>query len=142
MSTHEHRQSFDFLIFGTDPLTACRVVGNEDRGRQLILPQVDHPEGCVRTRLLTPRDLQQLFPFSGGNIDHTMLVGGQTYFDRTHSDDPETDFYRFGDLGNTYLCGAGTWGVFSHSSALLNRKRIIGLLPIRSCEMLALRRRV
>ncbi len=26
----EHRQRFDFLIFGTDPLTACRLVGNED----------------------------------------------------------------------------------------------------------------
>ncbi|MCH7869303.1 MAG: NAD(P)/FAD-dependent oxidoreductase [Myxococcales bacterium] len=30
----EHRKDFDFLIFGTDPLTACRLVGNEDQVAQ------------------------------------------------------------------------------------------------------------
>ena len=67
------------------------------------------------TRLLTPRDLQQLFHFPGGNIDHTVLVGGQTYFDRTYSDHPTTNFYRFGDLDNIYMCGAGTYPMGSVS---------------------------
>ena len=70
---------------------------------------IDNPEDCVWTRLLMPRDLQQLFLFPEGNLDHTMLTGGQTYFDRTYSSDPENGFYRFGDLDNVFLCGSGTY---------------------------------
>ncbi len=81
----------------------------EDQVRQEILAHIENPQDCVWTRLLTPRDLQQLFHFPGGNLDHTMLVGGQTFFDRTYADDPATDFYRFGDLDNVYLCGSGTY---------------------------------
>lgn len=81
----------------------------EDQVRQEILAHLENPQDCVWTRLLTPRDLQQLFHFPGGNLDHTMLVGGQTFFDRTYADDPATDFYRFGDLDNIYLCGSGTY---------------------------------
>lgn len=76
---------------------------------ETLFDYIDNPEDCVWTRLLTPRDLQQLFHFPGGNLDHTMLVGGQTYFDRTYADDPATGFYRFGDLDNVYLCGSGTY---------------------------------
>ena len=56
-----------------------------------------------------PKDLQQLFLFPEGNLDHTMLTGGQTYFDRTYSDDPAASFYRFGSIANAYLCGSGTY---------------------------------
>ena len=70
---------------------------------------MENPEDGVWTRLLTPKDLQQLFQFPGGNLDHTMLVGGQTYFDRHYSADPGQHFYRFGDLQNIYLCGSGTY---------------------------------
>jgi phytoene dehydrogenase-like protein len=42
-------------------------------------------------------------------IDNTMLVGGQTFFDRNYAADPATDFYRFGELDNVYLCGSGTY---------------------------------
>ena len=87
----------------------------EEQIRQHILSQVVNPEDCVWTRLLTPRDLQQLFHFPEGNIDHTVLVGGQTYFDRTYSDAPATHFYRFGDLDNVYMCGAGTYPMGSVS---------------------------
>ena len=81
----------------------------EDQVKQEILEYIDNPQDCVWTRLLTPRDLQQLFHFPGGNLDHTMLVGGQTFFDRNYADDPTTDFYRFGNLDNVYLCGSGTY---------------------------------
>jgi phytoene dehydrogenase-like protein len=81
----------------------------ENQVREQLLEHVENPQDCVWSRLLTPRDLQQLFYFPGGNIDHTMLIGGQTYFDRTYSDDPATNFYRFGDLDNVYLCGSGTY---------------------------------
>ena len=38
-----------------------------------------------------------------------MLIGGQTFSDRTYSDDPATEFYRFADRKDVYLCGAGTY---------------------------------
>jgi len=68
-----------------------------------------NPEDCVWSRLLTPKDLQQLFLFPGGNIDHTMLVGGQTFADRQFAQDPDAHFYRFGHWPNLAYCGAGAY---------------------------------
>ncbi len=81
----------------------------EKQAREKVLQHVKNPQDCVWTRLLTPRDLQELFYFPGGNIDHTLLTGGQTYFDRNFSSDPKNHFYRFADKENVYLCGAGTY---------------------------------
>jgi phytoene dehydrogenase-like protein len=53
--------------------------------------------------------MQQLFLFPGGNLDHTMLVGGQTFFDRRHTAEPETRFYAFGSAPNVSYCGAGAY---------------------------------
>lgn len=77
--------------------------------KNTLLEKVENPEDCVWTRLLMPKDLQDVFLFPGGNVDHTMLTGGQTYFDRNYSADPATAFYRFGDLENVYVCGSGTY---------------------------------
>jgi phytoene dehydrogenase-like protein len=74
-----------------------------------LFAHVVNPEDCVWSRLVTPRDLQQLFLFPGGNLDHTMLVGGQTFFDRQFAADPERDFYRFGSWPNLAYCGAGSY---------------------------------
>lgn len=74
-----------------------------------LFPYLANPEDCVWSRLLTPRDLQQLFLFPGGNLDHTMLVGGQTFFDRQFAADPGRDFYRFGAWTNVAYCGAGAY---------------------------------
>ncbi len=74
-----------------------------------LFRHVANPEDCVWSRLLTPRDLQQLFLFPGGNLDHTMLVGGQTFFDRQFAADPARDFYRFGAWPNVSYCGAGAY---------------------------------
>jgi phytoene dehydrogenase-like protein len=74
-----------------------------------VLARVANPEACVWSRLLSPRDLQHLFHFPGGNLDHTMLVGGQTFFDRQFSADPETRFYAFGRWPNVSYCGAGAY---------------------------------
>jgi len=74
-----------------------------------ILSRIANPEDCVWSRLLSPRDLQQLFLFPAGNLDHTMLVGGQTFHDRQFSGDPERRFYAFGGLPNVSYCGAGAY---------------------------------
>jgi len=109
----DHREPFDRLAVFFKNLslgeTGAALPEVEDQVKQMILTHIDNPQDCVWTRLLTPRDLQQLFHFPGGNLDHTMLVGGQTFFDRNYADDPATDFYRFGKLGNVYMCGSGTY---------------------------------
>jgi phytoene dehydrogenase-like protein len=74
-----------------------------------LFPHLQNPEDCVWSRMLTPKDLQQLFLFPGGNIDHTMLIGGQTFADRQFAQDPEQHFYRFGHWANLSYCGAGAY---------------------------------
>ncbi len=81
----------------------------ENQVKNTVFQLIENPQDCVWSRLLTPRDLQQLFHFPGGNLDHTMLTGGQTFFDRNHSDDPTSGFYNFGGLTNVYLCAAGSY---------------------------------
>lgn len=74
-----------------------------------VFALIANPEDCVWSRMLTPRDLQQLFLFPGGNIDHTMLVSGQTFFERQFAADPERHFYQFGRWANLAYCGAGAY---------------------------------
>jgi len=81
----------------------------EERLKQDVLRFVENPEDCAWSRLLTPRDLRHRFHFPGGNLDHTMLIGGQTFFDRNYSDDPARHFYRYAGHDNVYLCGSGTY---------------------------------
>lgn len=81
----------------------------EERVKNKLLQYVQNPEDCTWTRLLTPRDLKDTFLFPGGNLDHTMLVDEQTYFDRQYSANPSSRFYNLGDHENIYVCGAGTY---------------------------------
>jgi phytoene dehydrogenase-like protein len=81
----------------------------EQQVRSLVLDKVANPEDCVWTRLLSPRDLQQTFGFPGGNLEHTMLVGGQSYFDRGFADAPDRRFYQFGAHDNISICGSSTY---------------------------------
>jgi phytoene dehydrogenase-like protein len=74
-----------------------------------VFAHIANPEDCVWSRMLTPRDLQQLFLFPGGNLDHTMLVGGQTFFERQFAADPDRRFYQFGRWANLSYCGAGAY---------------------------------
>jgi phytoene dehydrogenase-like protein len=108
-----HDEPFDRLAVFFKNLslgrTGAELTRVEHQVRDTLFKYIKNPEDCVWTRLLMPKDLQELFLFPGGNLDHTMLTGGQTYFDRNYSDDPVTGFYRFGSLDNVYLCGAGTY---------------------------------
>ena len=74
-----------------------------------VLAHIANPEACAWSRLLSPKDLQHLFLFPGGNLDHTMLVGGQTFHDRQFSADPDRNFYAFGREPNVYYCGAAAY---------------------------------
>jgi len=47
--------------------------------KEELFEYIENPEDCVWSRLLTPSDLQQLFHFPGGNLDHTMLTGAKHF---------------------------------------------------------------
>lgn len=81
----------------------------EETAKRAVLSLIANAEDCVWSRLLTPRDLQETFLFPAGNLDHTMLVGGQTFADRQYSADLNRGFYNFGGASNVYLCGAGAY---------------------------------
>jgi phytoene dehydrogenase-like protein len=77
--------------------------------KQFVLDHIANPEDCAWSRLLTPTDLQQTFGFPGGNIEHTMLVEGQSYDGRNYSDDVNRRFYQFGKFENVSICGSSTY---------------------------------
>jgi len=89
--------------------TGEQLVAVEAEVRETILRYIANPEDCAWSRLLTPRDLQQTFGFPGGNIEHTMLVDGQCYFDRQYADNPKRRFYQFGAFDNVSICGSSTY---------------------------------
>ena len=89
--------------------TGEQLAAVEAEVKEIILSFIANPEDCVWTRLLTPRDLQQTFGFPGGNIEHTMLVEGQSYFDRQYAEHPKRRFYQFGEFENVSICGSSTY---------------------------------
>jgi phytoene dehydrogenase-like protein len=89
--------------------TGEQLAAVEAEVKEIVLNLISNPEDCVWTRLLTPRDLQQTFGFPGGNIEHTMLVEGQSFFDRQYAEDANRRFYQFGAHENVSICGSSTY---------------------------------
>ena len=81
----------------------------EAQVKATVLEKIANPEDCIWSRLLTPRDLQNTWGFPGGNLEHTMLVGGQQFDDRQYSDNPAERFYGFGAHANVSICGSATY---------------------------------
>jgi len=108
-----HAESFDRLTL------FFKNLAFDKRGEELpevveavkaqLFPHLHNPGDCAWSRLLTPKDLQQLFLFPAGNIDHAMLVGGQHFAERQYGQGTATDFYRFGRWPNLAYCGAGAY---------------------------------
>jgi phytoene dehydrogenase-like protein len=81
----------------------------EAQVRRAVLGLIANPQDFAWSRLLTPKDLKDTFLFPGGNLDHTMLVAGQSYSDRGYSSDPAMQFYRLGGDDRVHVCGSGTY---------------------------------
>lgn len=77
--------------------------------KNLILSRIRNKADLIKTILLTPKDLSELFHFPQGNIDHIELTEGQTFFGRTYSPKPDQSFYQFGENSNIYYCAAGAY---------------------------------
>ena len=87
------------------PAEAHREI--EEAVKSQVLARIANPGDCVWSRLLLPRDLERLFLFPAGNLDHTMLVGGQTFAERRFGAGDR--FYQLGRWPNASICGAGTY---------------------------------
>lgn len=76
--------------------------------RQLLLAQTRNPEDLAWSELLTPKDIKNHFHAPQGCIALTEKIGGQVFFQRTYSSDPQEDFFRLGDHENVHGC-SGSW---------------------------------
>lgn len=74
-----------------------------------ILALIENGEDLIDSILLTPKDLKERFYLPAGNIDHVELAGGQTYFQRNYSPEPDTSFYQFGKSKSIRYCAAGSY---------------------------------
>ena len=77
--------------------------------RDRVLSLIDNPEDLAWSYLLSPRDMKDRFLFPEGNVDHTMMTGGQNFSDRHFSADPDERFYGLGAHDNVWYCGAGSY---------------------------------
>jgi phytoene dehydrogenase-like protein len=103
--------------------------------KETLLSYIANPEDCAWSRLLTPADLQQTFGFPGGNIEHTMLVAGQCFYDRNYSfsnqaDQQNSRFYQFGEHENLSICGSSTYpcGSVAGTPAYMCVKELLAVL--------------
>lgn len=76
---------------------------------ELILSKIKNKGDLITSILLTPKDLQEIFFFPEGNIDHLEVCEGQTFFQRNYSPNPKKNFYQFGNSKRMYYCGAGAY---------------------------------
>ena len=75
----------------------------------IILNKIKNKEDLIKSVLLTPKDLKEIFYFPKGNIDHIDICYGQTFSKRNYSSKPEKNFYQFGKDERIYYCGSGSY---------------------------------
>lgn len=88
--------------------TAAELPEIEETVRAEVFRRIVNPEDFAWSRMLTPRDIKELFLFPEGNIDHMMLTEGQTFSTRRFGGSSER-FYGFGDSPYLWYCGAGSY---------------------------------
>lgn len=70
---------------------------------------IKNPADLVESKFITPKDLNEIFLFPKGNIDHLSLIKNQNFDKRTFSSNPNNDFFKYSDYKNIYYCGAGSF---------------------------------
>ena len=88
---------------------------------------ISNPEDLVGTKFITPKDLNEVFFFPKGNIDHLAMDGSQNFDKRTFSSDPINNFYNYCNYENIFCGGAGTFpcGSVSGTAGYMSSKQII-----------------
>tara|TARA_B100000989_G_scaffold170229_1_gene127472 strand:- start:1762 stop:3279 length:1518 start_codon:yes stop_codon:yes gene_type:complete len=130
-----NKEEFDKLIFFTKNLSFNKSYNNlkdiKDRIISTVLPYIENPQDLVFSKFLAPKDLNEIFLFPKGNIDHTTLTGSQNFNKRTFSNN-KTDFYNFYDYENIYYCGAGSFpcGSVAGTPGYMCSKQLISKVKI------------
>jgi phytoene dehydrogenase-like protein len=70
---------------------------------------IENPEDLIDSKFITPKDLNEIFLFPKGNIDHLSLSANQNFDKRSFSSEPHNNFYKYSDYSNIYYCGAGSF---------------------------------
>jgi phytoene dehydrogenase-like protein len=98
---------------------------------QIILGKIENPQDMFKSILLTPKDLQDIFYFPQGNIDHIELCENQTFCDRSYSKDRAGSFYQFGRHSRVFYCGAGAYpaGSIAGTPGYMCAQQILRLKP-------------
>ena len=109
----KNHEPFDKLIFFIKNIkynkTADQLPFIKEEVMNLIFKYIKNPEDCVSTEFLCPKDLNEIFYFPKGNIDHMALNENQNYSQRHFSKNVNKSFYLYADYDNIYYCGAGAY---------------------------------
>lgn len=107
-----NNENFEKVIFFTKNLsyqkTSINLKDVENKIISSVLPFIENTDDLIFSKFLTPKDLNEIFLFPKGNIDHSAMTGNQNFDKRTFSSDPEK-FYSYYDYENIYYCGAGSF---------------------------------
>tara|TARA_B100001057_G_scaffold406159_2_gene419440 strand:+ start:771 stop:2294 length:1524 start_codon:yes stop_codon:yes gene_type:complete len=105
-------ENYDKLILFTKNLSYFKngddLEGVKEKIISSVLPYIENYDDLIFSKFLTPKDLNEIFLFPKGNIDHSTLTGNQNFDKRTLSLNSE-NFYSYYDYENIYYCGAGSF---------------------------------
>lgn len=109
----KNREPFDKLTFFIKNIkyskTADQLPFIKEEVMNLIFKYIVNPGDCVSTEFLCPKDLNEIFYFPKGNIDHMALNENQNFSQRHFSKNVNKSFYLYGEYDNIYYCGAGAY---------------------------------
>ena len=108
-----NNEKFDKLILFTKNFSFNKKSINLETEKaeiiSLLSNHIENIDDLVETKFLSPMDLNEIFYFPKGNIDHMTLTENQNFSDRTFSYEPNKDFYKYFNNKDIYYCGAGSF---------------------------------
>ena len=124
-------EDFDKVILFTKNFSFENKGNNLNETKNIIISSflnfIENPEDLIDSKFITPKDLNEIFLFPKGNIDHLSLTKNQNFDKRTFSSNPNEDFFKYHDYNNIYYCGAGSFpcGSVAGTPAYMSYKQFI-----------------
>ncbi len=76
---------------------------------KVFLKYIENPQDLIHSEFISPKDLQEIFFFPEGNIDHLSLSSNQNFEKRSFSNSPKNNFFKYYNYEDIYYCGAGSF---------------------------------
>ena len=106
-------EEFDKVILFTKNFSFEKKAEDLNKAKNSIITSflkfIKNPEDLVDSKFITPKDLNEIFLFPKGNIDHLSLSSNQNFDMRSFSSEPNYKFFRYSNYNNIYYCGAGSF---------------------------------